>query len=344
MSAVGAPIMQHDNTHPARGGAPDAGDPMFVHLPAWWEVQKSAAFKDQLMAPPPGLSLNRDSGSNQRKPVMGDMFLKCTHAIDPRSHVSSTSTIATAVEDAAVFLPLGPGFDQDLNVEADGLPETIFAAVIDDRDEQADDAEVWPKTLVTSAKAKNKSYQKGKEASTDLGAPVRWWTQPHLPLLCPITCFPICYLPYPPFKLRTDPKRSNPHRLVDGKYLAMQVIVTNRRFFVCGRMLEASDLKALDDYIYRCKLGPFRPGREALLAKAVADAISPEARRQAVEKHARFLSDARAELGKLRRIQENRLLQTTAVPPTRCYAKQPGPQPRHQRMLSGGQLHDLQLP
>ena len=27
--------------------------------------------------------------------------------------------------------------------------------------------------------------------------------------------------PYPPFKLRVDPTRSAPHRLVDGKYLAM---------------------------------------------------------------------------------------------------------------------------
>jgi len=265
------------------GSVPDAADPMFVHLPAWREVQN---FRVQSLAPPPGLSLNQDSEGSRCSPVVGDTFPACARATDPHWCLS-----------------------------------------------QADDEEIWANSVITSPMGEKRSYQKGKGASGGLDARVRWWARPDLPLQCPITRFPICFLPYPPFKLRVDPKRSNSHRLVDGKFLAMQVIVTNK-CNACGRQLEASDLKALDDYVHRCKLGPFRPGREAVLANAVADATSPEARRHALQVHARFLSAARAELVKLRRIQENRLLQATAVLP-QCPARRLGPQPRLQRLSSG---------
>ena len=36
--------------------------------------------------------------------------------------------------------------------------------------------------------------------------------------------------PYPPFKLRVDPARSAPHRLVDGKFLAMTCALGRERF------------------------------------------------------------------------------------------------------------------
>ena len=75
-----------------------------------------------------------------------------------------------------------------------------------------------------------------------------------------------------------DPARPAPHRLVDGKFLALSCIVTGRYF--AGRELQTSDIGALDDYIHRCKLGPYRPGRALTLAGA-AKSGSPEQREAA---------------------------------------------------------------
>lgn len=149
---------------------------------------------------------------------------------------------------------------------------------------------------------------RGKAQAAGNNAGVRWWTRPQMPLLCPLTRFPVCLLPYPPFKLRIDPKRSSPHRLVDGKFLALQIIVTGR-FVACGRELQASDISALDDHIHRCKLGPHRPGRAASLAREALEAELIEQRARAAEELECCVAAARAELGKLRRIQENRLIQ-----------------------------------
>ena len=48
-----------------------------------------------------------------------------------------------------------------------------------------------------------------------LAKPPRWSPVPKT------SSFASCCRPYPPFKLRVDPARSAPHRLVDGKFLAM---------------------------------------------------------------------------------------------------------------------------
>lgn len=135
----------------------------------------------------------------------------------------------------------------------------------------------------------------------------RWWTRPEVRLLCPLTKFPIALLPYPPFKLRVDPQRSTPHRLVDGKFLAMHVIATGR-FVACGRELLPTDMRALDDYVQWCKLGPYRPGRALALAEE-ASAPFATRRAEAARELELFRVAAKAELGKLRRIQENRLMQ-----------------------------------
>mmetsp|Transcript_55543 Transcript_55543/g.172106 ORF Transcript_55543/g.172106 Transcript_55543/m.172106 type:complete len:301 (+) Transcript_55543:1-903(+) len=142
----------------------------------------------------------------------------------------------------------------------------------------------------------------------------RWWSRPEAPLLCALTGFPISLLPYPPFKLRVDPKRSSPHRLVDGKFLAIHFVATGS-LLACGRSLEASDLSALDDYVHRCKLGPYRPGRAAALLERVAAASTMAERRQAEEGVKRFVAAANTELSKLRRIQENRLIQLSKAKP-----------------------------
>lgn len=146
---------------------------------------------------------------------------------------------------------------------------------------------------------------------------VRWWSRPGLPLLCPVSEFPICLLPYPPFKLRVNPERAHPHRLVDGKFLAMQIIVTGR-FEICGRTLVESDMVAIDEYTHRCKLGPYRLSRFLQLSRGIAAAKMPQPRAQAALELERFQDAARGELGKLRRIQENRLLQIKKLYQARC--------------------------
>jgi len=170
------------------------------------------------------------------------------------------------------------------------------------------EAEALLRPVLNDVMGRGQLRGKGDKPAAGNNSRLRWWSRPDLPLLCPLTRFPICLLPYPPFKLRIDPKRSSPHRLVDGKFLAIHIIATGTAT-ACGRELQASDLSALEDYVHRCKLGPFRPGRAAALLEEVKTAESPERRRQAAEERERFVTAARAELGKLRRIQENRLLQ-----------------------------------
>ncbi|OLQ03658.1 Gastrulation defective protein 1-like [Symbiodinium microadriaticum] len=116
----------------------------------------------------------------------------------------------------------------------------------------------------------------------------RWWTRP--------------------FKLRTEPSKQTPHTLhsgttglVDGKFLALQLIV-NGRAGPGIRELLPSDLTALDDfwlqsmgpeafnskeYIHRCKLGPFRPGVARGLAEEMATAPN-QAERARAAKDGRF--------------------------------------------------------
>uniref|UniRef100_A0A7S1RUT6 Uncharacterized protein n=1 Tax=Alexandrium catenella TaxID=2925 RepID=A0A7S1RUT6_ALECA len=139
------------------------------------------------------------------------------------------------------------------------------------------------------------------------GTEHRWWTKSTRPLLCPLTGFPINLLPYPPFKLRADPQKPSPYTLVDGKFLAM-LLVVDHQTLVGGRRLQASDLRVLDSYVRRCKLGPFKPARLQELQLAVANAASAEARTAALQELSRFRNEARAELGKLRKIQETRVL------------------------------------
>jgi len=136
----------------------------------------------------------------------------------------------------------------------------------------------------------------------------RWWTRSRQQLMCPLTNFPIQLLPYPPFKLRTEPWKQTPHTLVDGKFLALQLIA-NGRSGPGIRELLPSDLTALDEYIHRCRLGPFRPGVARGLAEQTQTAPTQAERARASKELQKLRSKTRSELGKLRRIQENRLAQ-----------------------------------
>lgn len=186
------------------------------------------------------------------------------------------------------------------------------------------------------------------------GSRARWWTKAEVPLLCPVTGFPVEMLPYPPFRFRMDPRRATPHRLVDGKSLALQLIVTGR-FNACGRDLDYSDVEALDDYICRCKLGSYRPGKALALAR---EAVSCEAtlmeRAQARLALERLTTAAWAELEKLRRIQQSRLAQLphrAAGEGSRCRvplsahlfgqeaSEAPAPRPQEPRQLAHSGAH-----
>jgi len=136
----------------------------------------------------------------------------------------------------------------------------------------------------------------------------RWWTKLGQTLFCPLTNFPIHLLPYPPFKFRMDPDQPAPNKLIDGKFLAMKVIV-NGQCMVCGRKMEAEDMAALDEHIHRCKLGVFRPGRAwALMQEALSPSVSQDRRKKAAKELHRITHEARMEMRKIRRIQDNRLV------------------------------------
>eukprot|EP00930_Biecheleria_cincta_P031222 TRINITY_DN21676_c0_g1_i1.p1 TRINITY_DN21676_c0_g1~~TRINITY_DN21676_c0_g1_i1.p1 ORF type:complete len:339 (+),score=51.18 TRINITY_DN21676_c0_g1_i1:31-1047(+) len=152
------------------------------------------------------------------------------------------------------------------------------------------------------------------KAGAGHGKGVRWWNCPEPPLLCPLTGFPICLLPYPPFKLRTDAKCPSPHRLVDGKFLALCIIAKGCHH-ACGRKLQTSDISAIDDYFYRCKLGNLRPGRVAALEKEAREAPDLAQRVKARRDLDGMVMIAGAELCKLCRIQDRRLLQINRMMP-----------------------------
>jgi len=136
----------------------------------------------------------------------------------------------------------------------------------------------------------------------------RWWTLSKYPSACPLTGFPINLLPYPPFKLCMQAGERFPHTLVDGKYLALQ-IMSSGSLFVNGRSLEQDEVIALSQYMHRCKLGPFRPEHALQLAKdAKSPALEQHERCRAAQELSKLRAAAEAELIKLRRIQMQRLM------------------------------------
>jgi len=86
----------------------------------------------------------------------------------------------------------------------------------------------------------------------------RWWSD--VSEVCPLSGFPVKLLPYPPFKFQvnSDSPRDS-CRLVDGSYLVLQVLA-GMCFEALGRRLTLADVQALDEYMRRCRLGPFRLG------------------------------------------------------------------------------------
>jgi len=182
-------------------------------------------------------------------------------------------------------------------------------------------AETKYEELVQPQRAKGKNISRmamqGRRGSAgslvkgDDGNDSRWWARSRKQLMCPLTNFPIQLLPYPPFKLRTEPSKQSPHTLVDGKFLALQLIV-NGRSGPGIRELLPSDLTALDEYIQRCKLGPFRPVVARGLVEETATAPTQAERARAAKELQKLRSKTRSELGKLRRIQANRLAQLTS--------------------------------
>jgi hypothetical protein len=136
----------------------------------------------------------------------------------------------------------------------------------------------------------------------------RWWTLSKYPSMCPLTGFPVHLLPYPPFKLCMESGERYPQTLVDGKYLALQLI-SSGSLFVNGRSLEHDEVIALSQYMHRCKLGPFRPELLLQLAKAVESPnLSQHERCCAVVELGKLRGAAEAERVKLRRKQLQRLM------------------------------------
>lgn len=255
------------------------------------------------LPPPPGKCLDLLQDLVKTKPARIELEGSKDLA---RWHPESVGTRCSTDEPATP--PAGPPpATQTSEDEAD------FVNFVQPWSPEFDEAEIEAalEPVLKEMLGQDKGKGKGKEKTP---GSVRWWTRPTSPLLCPLSGFPTCLLPYPPFKLRVDPAKSTPHRLVDGKFLAMTCIVTGR-YSACGRELESSDISALDDYIHRCKLGPYRPSRGISLAQQAAHG-TPEERETAAQELEKFAAAARNELGKVRRIQENRLVQIKqALPP-----------------------------
>lgn len=133
----------------------------------------------------------------------------------------------------------------------------------------------------------------------------RWWSKlGGMPLRCPMSNFPICLLPYPPFKLRVFPGRAFPYYLVDGKFLVLQTIATGS-FQAMGRELTDGDVQELDAHVRRCKLGRFRLGDfgNLLLQSSFENLKS-------------YIEAAQEEFEKLKDLQKVRLSQIKKLKPS----------------------------
>jgi hypothetical protein len=108
------------------------------------------------------------------------------------------------------------------------------------------------------------------------GDPARWWTQERA--ICPLSGFPIAMLPYPPYKLacargeagNLGAREKSQH--VDGVYL-MLTVIRDWKFEVLDAPLTLADIRSLDTYMKKCKLGNFRLGYAMeLLSRATSEA------------------------------------------------------------------------
>lgn len=135
----------------------------------------------------------------------------------------------------------------------------------------------------------------------------QWWKECRTPLTCPLTGFPINLLPYPPYKLRKDPAKPWQYVLVDGKFLALYLITTGT-FMANGRHLTHQDITSLSQHMHRCKLRYFSPERALQLEEAVwSDQGSGRMNLEASAELSKLKAAARAELARLRQIQDQRM-------------------------------------
>mmetsp|Transcript_16829 Transcript_16829/g.39065 ORF Transcript_16829/g.39065 Transcript_16829/m.39065 type:complete len:580 (-) Transcript_16829:40-1779(-) len=163
---------------------------------------------------------------------------------------------------------------------------------------------VGPRSGATGALAAGPQDRSCHAPQVMEGHGARWWTES--PGECPLSGFPVSMLPHPPFRFRAEPNSSGRYRLVDGQYLALDVLAT-WNFEALGRQLTIKDISALDAYIKRCKLGPWRLGE--------AMTLFSDGSNDAHNKLDTLRRSARRKLEDLRRIQQRRKLQiSTSVP------------------------------
>lgn len=151
------------------------------------------------------------------------------------------------------------------------------------------------------------------------GSKQRWWEE--LSDTCPISGFPIAYLPYPPCKLQVGPGKSQ--KFVDGQYLLLHILST-LDFEVLGRSLTYAEIEAVDQHIKKCKLSPLRLSCALELLCQVGQ-HSDRARQELAE----LRTKATKKLGALRHIQRVRMQRgdCSGMPaqPGRVDTAQPGP-------------------
>jgi len=139
----------------------------------------------------------------------------------------------------------------------------------------------------------------------------RWWSQSRD--LCPVCGFPICLLPYPPFRLHSEANpQPVPDLYVDGKFLALK-LVAQGLFTVSGRMLDGEILSNLESYLRRFKLGTMQLGRALALA-GMLGSLDPETGQHRAGMHELFEIRvwAKRRLKALRWKQSNRLCRLSA--------------------------------
>lgn len=165
-------------------------------------------------------------------------------------------------------------------------------------------AALTPKYAASAAPGLWRSGQEGQQVGKDPSSslsPRRWWEA--VQDVCPLSSFPISLLPYPPYKFNCSAKDRDGQKvvkLVDGPYLVLEVLA-EWNFNVLGRPLDERDVRELDSYVRRCKLGPFR--LEKALGLAVASSLEP----RAMEELRALRQKAKERLLRLRQIQRQRL-------------------------------------
>lgn len=249
------------------------------------------------MAPPPGVLHSEVYNTDDEEDDVHRQSQRLpTASSTTPSRISPRSNVAYSEASSSHCRALQEEDRHSLARAANGYPNDQGYTPASSSSAGCQPAYIQQPSMAQMGRQQQQPQRRGR-ASNNTSRPMagdsRWWTQ--ATFSCPVSGFPISMLPYPPYKFSMRTKE--PPLLVDGPYVVLQVLST-WNWDVLGRPLLVADVSALDAYMKRCKLGPYRLGK----ALELLSTGTPEALRELENLRA----EARRKFDNLRHVQKVR--------------------------------------